>query len=79
MTLNVTYTPDLQNSSSNASQQLQRIINQTLSTAFINITNGGVRPDIISFVLVTTKLVNFHIIDYIFFIVLILTEQQVQL
>lgn len=79
MTLNVTYTPDLQNSSSNASQQLQRIINQTLSTAFINITNGGVRPDIISFVLVTSKLVNFHIIDYIFFIVLILTEQQVQL
>ena len=24
------------------------LINQTLSTAFINITNGGVRPDIVS-------------------------------
>ena len=50
MALNVTYTPDFQNASSNASIQLQNLINETLSTAFINITNGGVRPDIITIV-----------------------------
>ncbi|CAF4549618.1 unnamed protein product [Rotaria sp. Silwood1] len=48
MALNITYTPDYQNASSNASQQLRALINQTLNTAFINITNGGVRSDIIS-------------------------------
>jgi len=48
MSFNLTYTPDYQNASSNASQQLQALINQTLSLAFINITNGGVRPDIVS-------------------------------
>ncbi|CAM4752695.1 unnamed protein product [Rotaria magnacalcarata] len=50
MTFNITYTPDYQNASSNASQQLQALINRTLSTSFINITNGGVRSDIISFI-----------------------------
>ncbi|UJR30132.1 hypothetical protein I4U23_017673 [Adineta vaga] len=50
LTFNVTYTPDLQNASSNASKQLQGLINQTLSTAFVNITNGGVRPDIIQYI-----------------------------
>ncbi|CAF3707629.1 unnamed protein product [Rotaria sordida] len=50
MALNVTYIPDYQNLSSNASQQLQTLINQTLNVAFINITNGGVRPDIISLI-----------------------------
>jgi len=50
MSFNVTYTPDYQNLSSNASQQLELLINQTLGQAFINITNGGVSPDIISIV-----------------------------
>ncbi len=48
--LNTTYTPDYQNLSSNASQQLEALINNTLNTAFINITNGGVSPDLISIV-----------------------------
>jgi hypothetical protein len=45
---NTTYTPDYQNLSSNASKQLQALLNNTLSTAFINITNGGVNPELIS-------------------------------
>ena len=49
LTLNVTYTPDLQNASSNASQQLLALINQTLTTSLINVTVGGFRPDLISF------------------------------
>jgi uncharacterized lipoprotein YbaY len=48
MSFNLTYTPDYQNLSSNASRQLQALINQTLNLAFINITNGGVRPDLVS-------------------------------
>lgn len=50
MSFNTTYTPDYQNATSNASKQLQALINQTLTTAFNNITNGGVRPDLISIV-----------------------------
>jgi uncharacterized lipoprotein YbaY len=50
MSFNLTYTPDYQNLSSNASQQLQALINQTLSLSFINITNGGVRPDLVQIV-----------------------------
>ena len=50
LNLNVTYTPDFQNASSNASQQLQALINQTLTTSLFNITIGGFRPDFISFV-----------------------------
>ncbi|CAF1111478.1 unnamed protein product, partial [Adineta ricciae] len=50
LTFNTTYTPDYQNASSNASKQLQALINQTLSTAFVNITNGGVRPDLIQII-----------------------------
>ncbi|CAF0850468.1 unnamed protein product [Adineta steineri] len=49
LSLNVTYTPDLQNASSNASKQLQALVNQTLTTAFVNVP-GGVRPDIVSFI-----------------------------
>ncbi len=48
MNFNLTYTPDYQNTSSNASQQLQLLINQTLNTALINVTNGGFRPDLVS-------------------------------
>ncbi len=48
--MNTTYTPDYQNLSSNASQQIEALINNTLNTAFINITNGGVSPDLISIV-----------------------------
>ncbi len=50
MNFNLTYTPDYQNTSSNASQQLQLLINQTLNTALINVTTGGFRPDLISIV-----------------------------
>ena len=49
MTLNNTYTSDLRNLSSNGSQQLQVLINQTLNEAFRSVTNGGVSPDIITF------------------------------
>jgi hypothetical protein len=48
LALNVTYLPDYQNTSSNASQQLISVINQTLNVALINVTTGGFRPDIIS-------------------------------
>lgn len=48
MSFNLTYTPDYQNLSSNASQQLQILINQTLNSALINITTGGFRPDVVS-------------------------------
>jgi len=46
MTLNVTYTPDLANASSNASILLQAQINETLNQALLNITTGGFRPEI---------------------------------
>jgi hypothetical protein len=48
LSFNLTYTPDYQNASSNASQQLQALINQTFNLALINITSGGFRPDIVS-------------------------------
>jgi hypothetical protein len=49
LSFNLTYTPDYQNASSNASRQLQQLINQTLNLALLNVTSGGFRPDIISF------------------------------
>jgi hypothetical protein len=48
LSFNLTYTPNYQNASSNASQQLRLLINQTLSTPSLNITNGGVRANISS-------------------------------
>jgi hypothetical protein len=48
LSFNLTYIPDYQNLSSNASQQLQSLINQTLTVALINVTSGGFRPDLIS-------------------------------
>jgi hypothetical protein len=48
LSFNLTYITDYQNLSSNASQQLQSLINQTLNVALINVTNGGFRPDLVS-------------------------------
>lgn len=48
MSFNITYNPDFQNLSSNASQQLQILINQTLGSALYNVTTGGYRPDVVS-------------------------------
>ncbi|UJR32550.1 hypothetical protein I4U23_020012 [Adineta vaga] len=47
---NMTYVPDYQNLSHNATKQLQRVISQTLNTAFMNITNGGVISDLIQII-----------------------------
>ena len=48
--LNLTYTPDFQNLSSNASLRIQSLINQTFTSALQTVTIGGFRPDLVSIV-----------------------------
>ena len=50
ISFNLTFIPDFRQLSSSASQQLQTLINQTLSSALKNVIVGGFRPDLVQIV-----------------------------